>query len=62
MYKFMGEYYKYAVIGFTSVDGSEDGFYLHENDASVGEYKKDSDWEHDIIGYTNEENEDFTGL
>jgi hypothetical protein len=62
MYTFQEEGDRYAIIGFSSVDGSQDGFYLHELNEDIEKYKKDSEWEWEIVGYTNETDEEFIGL
>jgi hypothetical protein len=49
---------KYKVIAF--YPEGEDAFYLHEMDTNTKECIKD--YEHEVIGYTDKELDEFTGL
>ena len=55
---------KYKVIAFYCIDPEmqEDGFYLHELNPSVNLYKDDKDWEWEVIGSTDQEPEEFSGI
>lgn len=50
--------YKYKVIAF--YPDNEDAFYLHENDENTKECLEE--YEHEVIGYTDVELDEFTGL